>query len=171
MSARRFVPSLPATKAALTALAPRRWAVIAAVLLALYGIGVVVPAWRTLQQAPDAQARARAELQRVTALAQALADARRSATTGPAAAAAVTVDTAALLDLSTRWLGPETRVTRDGDGWVVQWQRARAEGLATWLPAVRTQLRLVPTGLQAQHDAADGSWRGQARLQSPGGAR
>lgn len=170
MSARRPVPSLSAAVARLAALSPRRKALIAAVSLALYGAAVTVPAWRALQRAPEAQARAQAELQRVTALAQALKDARHSAPADPTPTVVV-VDTAALLALSSHWLGPETRVSHEGDVWVVQWQRARAEGLAAWLPAVRAQLRLTPIGLQAQHDAADGTWRGQARLQAPGGAR
>jgi len=108
----------------------------------LFGVGLR-PAWITLQQGPQKLARLEADLQRVQ---QAALEAQALRQQAPVSA----VDARTALEAATQRLGPQAKVTPQGDQVLVNLQDVDAKLLLPWLGEVRRAARMAPVSVQLQ---------------------
>lgn len=140
-------PALVRARQQWQALAPRerlglQGAAAALVLLALVWLGIQ-PAWRTLRQAPEQQARLEAQLQQMQQWA-AEAQALRQLPPVPAAQAQQA------LQAATAFLGPAARLDLQGERARVSVTDLNGEALSRWLAEVRSSARARPIEAQLQ---------------------
>jgi general secretion pathway protein M len=125
-------------------------------LLVLLGLALV-PAWRSLQAAPQAQARLSLQWQRMQAL-----QAEATALQGQPRRAF----SEAALQTSLLPLGETAQLTLQADGAELRLQHARPEALALWLLQSRTQTGTVIRQAQLEQVRHEGqiAWNGRLLL-------
>jgi general secretion pathway protein M len=144
----------------------------------LLGIGVWVlafaalwmlalaPALRTWQEAPARQALLDAQSQRMLQL-QAQAQSLQKP------AVITRTDAAKWLEKNLAELGPNARISLQGETATLSLQAAPASALARWLSQARDNAQALPTQAQLQHasppgpDSLDTTWRGSLVLRLP----
>jgi general secretion pathway protein M len=126
----------------------------------------LAPALRTWQEAPARQALLDAQSQRMRQLqAQAQSLQKPVAHSGP--------DAAKWLEKSLAELGPNARISLQGETATLSLQAAPAAALARWLSQARDNAQALPTQAQLQHasppgpDSLDATWRGSLVLRLP----
>jgi general secretion pathway protein M len=158
--AQRLNPLRERAQAAWSQLAPRERAGMAAagaaLLLLVLVMGALQPALRTLREAPAQRAQveaALAQMQRDAAEVQRL---RALPAVNPPQAAAA-------LQAATQLLGPEAKLSLQGDRAVLEFSNLDGERLGAWLAEVRSAARAKP--LEAQLQRGERGYGGRILLQ------
>jgi general secretion pathway protein M len=126
----------------------------------------LAPALRTWQEAPARQALLDTQSQRMRQL-----QAQAQSLQKPAAISRT--DAAQWLEKSLTELGPNARISIQGDSATLSLQAAPAAALAHWLSQARDNAQALPTQAQLQHasppdpNSSDATWRGSLVLRLP----
>ena len=126
----------------------------------------LAPALRTWQEAPARQALLDTQSQRMRQL-----QAQAQSLQKPAALSRA--DAAKWLEKSLTELGPNARISLQGETATLSLQAAPAAALARWLSQARDNAQALPTQAQLQHasppgpDSLDATWRGSLVLRLP----
>ena len=146
-------------------LQPRERALVrtasALVLLAIWWMGLVGPAWRQWQAAPQRLTQLHAQLQTM----QGLAAEAKSLQTQPARSRDERL--AALEQAVRAHLGSGSSVKGMADSYTVQWTQVSPDALARWLAEVRISAQLTPEQVQLSSTATPTgavSWQGSVRF-------
>jgi general secretion pathway protein M len=136
------------------------------VALAALWVLALAPALRTWQEAPARQALLDAQSQRMRQL-----QAQAQSLQRPAAISRI--DAAKWLEKSLAELGPNARISLQGETATLSLQAAPAPALARWLSQARDHAQALPTQAQLQHASPAGpnnldvTWRGSLVLRLP----
>ena len=134
--------------------------------LAALWVLALAPALRTWQEAPARQALLDAQSQRMRQL-----QAQAQSLQKPVALSRA--DAAKWLEKSLTELGPNARISIQGDSATLSLQAAPAAALAHWLSQARDNAQALPTQAQLQHasppdpNSSDATWRGSLVLRLP----
>jgi general secretion pathway protein M len=134
--------------------------------LAALWVLALAPALRTWQEAPARQALLDAQSQRMRQL-----QAQAQSLQKPVALSRA--DAAKWLEKSLTELGPNARISIQGDSATLSLQAAPAAALARWLSQARDNAQALPTQAQLQHasppdpNSSDATWRGSLVLRLP----
>jgi general secretion pathway protein M len=126
----------------------------------------LAPALRTWQEAPARQALLDTQSQRMRQL-----QAQAQSLQKPVALSRA--DAAKWLEKSLEELGPNARISLQGDSATLSLQAAPAAALARWLSQARDHAQALPTQAQLQHasppgpNSLDVTWRGSLVLRLP----
>jgi general secretion pathway protein M len=126
----------------------------------------LAPALRTWQEAPARQALLDTQSQRMRQL-----QAQAQSLQKPAAPSRT--DAALWLEKNLAELGPNARISIQGDSATLSLQAAPAAALARWLSQARDNAQALPTQAQLQHastpdpNSLDATWRGSLVLRLP----
>jgi general secretion pathway protein M len=126
----------------------------------------LAPALRTWQEAPARQALLDAQSQRMRQLQAQAQSLQRPVTLSRA-------DAAKWLEKSLAELGPNARISLQGETATLSLQAAPAAALARWLSQARDNAQALPTQAQLQHASPSGpnsldvTWRGSLVLRLP----
>ena len=157
-------------KAAWARLSPREQLLLGTCIwllgLAVLWVLALAPALRTWQEAPARQALLDAQSQRMRQL-----QAQAQGLQKPAAISRA--DAALWLQKNLAELGPNARISVQGDTATLSLQAAPAAALARWLSQARDNAQALPTQAQLQQastaaaDSPVGTWRGSLMLRLP----
>jgi general secretion pathway protein M len=134
--------------------------------LAALWVLALAPALRTWQEAPARQALLDAQSQRMRQL-----QAQAQSLQKPVAVSRADADK--WLEKSLAELGPNARISLQGETATLSLQAAPAAALARWLSQARDNAQALPTQAQLQHasppgpDSLDATWRGSLVLRLP----
>lgn len=132
----------------------------ATVMLALLWSLALAPAWRTWQEAPAKQARLDAQTQ---SMLQLQAQAKSLQTPSPISRS----ESAAWLEKNLTELGPNARLSLQGENATLSLDAAPAEALARWISLARERALAMPVQAQLQQGAGPSVLRGTLVLRLP----
>lgn len=142
--------------------AQRRWLALAAMLLAVFVVGLLglAPALATWRDAPAKHQQLDAQLQAMQFQAQSLQTLQNLPRADPARIVASLTE-------SLKPMGEQARLTLEGTRATVQLQAVPADALANWLSSVRLASQAVPIEAELNRDPSGSLWDGRVVLALP----